>query len=78
MLDDILSIIASHHCCGCGETRNLLCGNCKYNITSELKMVFVVCGQPTGNSWLCGKCLVPYEKAWVAVIAGQPLSYYMG
>ena len=65
MLDDILSIIAPHHCCGCDEAGSLLCANCKYNITSELKMVCSVCGRPTASTCLCGKCLVPYEKAWI-------------
>jgi ComF family protein len=43
----------------------MLCGNCKYNITSEQKMVCIVCGRPTGNGWLCNNCHMPYEKAWV-------------
>jgi ComF family protein len=65
MLEDILSIIAPHHCCGCDKTGSLLCSNCKYNITSEQKMVCLVCGQPTGRDYLCVSCHMPYEKAWV-------------
>ena len=78
MLDDILSTIAPHHCCGCDETGSLLCGNCKYNITSEQKMVCVACGRPTGTSWLCGKCLVPYEKVWVVGERDGPLQRLVG
>jgi len=78
MLDDILSIIAPHHCCGCDEIGSLLCSNCKYNITSELKMVCIACGRPTGSTWLCGKCQVPYEKAWVVGERDGPLQRLVG
>jgi len=64
MLDDIMSIVAPHHCCGCDEIGTLLCDNCKYNITSELKFVCIVCHRPTARSCLCSSCNVPYEKAW--------------
>lgn len=65
MLDDILSIIAPHHCCGCDKIGGLLCGNCKYNINLESKIVCVVCQRPTVNTWLCSTCKAPFEKAWV-------------
>jgi competence protein ComFC len=65
MLDDILSIIAPHHCCGCDTAGSLMCGNCKYNITSELKVVCIVCNRPTASTWLCENCKMPYEKAFV-------------
>ena len=65
MLDSALSIIAPHYCCGCDEIGSLLCSNCKYNITIEQKMVCIVCHRPTGRTWLCDNCAVPYEKVWV-------------
>lgn len=65
MLDKTLAIIAPHYCCGCDKIGSLLCGNCKYNITSEQKMVCIVCQRPSVHSWLCGDCSVPYEKVWV-------------
>jgi len=65
MLDTLLSFIAPHYCCGCDKIGGLLCGNCKYNIISESKMVCIVCHRPTSNMWLCKTCTVPYERVWV-------------
>ncbi len=65
MLDNVLSYIAPHHCCGCDKIGTLLCDNCKYNITFESKIFCIVCGQLTAINWLCGNCRVPYERAWV-------------
>jgi len=65
MIDKLLSFMAPHHCCGCDKIGGLLCGNCKYNIISESKMVCVVCGRPTGAMSLCNTCNAPYERAWV-------------
>ncbi len=65
MIDKILSYIAPHHCCGCDKNGSLLCDNCKYNITSEQKMVCIVCGRPTARTWLCNTCRIPYQRAWV-------------
>ena len=65
MLDKALSIIAPHYCCGCDKIGSLLCGNCKYNINLENKMVCIVCHRPTGRTWLCENCQMPYENVWV-------------
>lgn len=65
MLDDMLSIVAPHHCCGCDKIGSLLCDNCKYDIISELKTLCVVCNRPTVHNWLCSTCKAPFEKAWV-------------
>ncbi len=65
MLDDILSIIAPHHCCGCDKIGSLICSNCKYNINIEQKMVCVVCHRPTAQTWLCKNCRMPFEKVWL-------------
>ena len=65
MIDKILSYIAPHHCCGCDKNGSLLCDNCKYNITSEQKMVCIVCGRPTARTWLCNTCRAPYQRVWV-------------
>jgi ComF family protein len=27
-------------------------------------MVCIVCHRPTGNTWLCNNCRMPYEKVW--------------
>ena len=65
MINNMLSFIAPHHCCGCDKIGTLLCANCKYNIISESKMVCIVCHRPTGSNWLCNTCNAPYERAWV-------------
>ena len=28
-------------------------------------MVCIVCGRPTGRTWLCNTCRLPYERVWV-------------
>jgi len=65
MLDTLLSFIAPHRCCGCDKIGSLLCGHCNYNITSESKMVCIVCHRPTTGNWLCKSCHMPYERVWV-------------
>jgi competence protein ComFC len=65
MLDKLLSFIAPHHCCGCDKIGSILCGNCKYYITSEENIVCIVCGRPTLRNWLCNTCRVPYQQVWV-------------
>jgi len=64
MIDEMLSTIAPHHCCGCDKIGCLLCDNCKNNITSESKPICVACRRPTANMWLCSDCRVPYTRAW--------------
>lgn len=67
MIDNILSIIAPHHCCGCGLKGTLLCDSCKYNIIDDRKFVCIVCHRPTAREWLCDDCAkkVTFEHAWV-------------
>ena len=64
MIDTLLSIVAPHHCCGCGKSGGLLCPNCKYNIISETKNVCLACGRPSFNPGVCNTCKVPYGRAW--------------
>lgn len=64
MLDDILRILAPHHCCGCGQTGSPLCSNCKYNITSETYARCVVCLRPSHGDNLCTHCHPGFERAW--------------
>jgi ComF family protein len=78
MLDSALSIIAPHHCCGCDAIGSLLCGNCKYNISIEQKMICIVCHKPTGQTWLCDNCITPYEKVWVVGDRDGPLQRLIG
>lgn len=64
MLDNVIGFVAPHHCCGCDQIGSLLCEYCKYNITSELNMVCIVCGRPSSLTHLCKDCKVLYQKAW--------------
>jgi ComF family protein len=65
MLDNIMSLMAPHYCCGCDKIGSLLCANCKNNITDEPKLFCVSCMKPTGSEYLCHSCRVPYERAWL-------------
>lgn len=65
MLEALLSLTAPHHCCGCGQIGTLLCGNCKYNITSESFSLCAACGKElAGSNGICSQCKVAYQQAW--------------
>ena len=64
MLDDLLRVLAPHHCSGCGQIGTLLCGNCKYHITSEPYARCIVCLRPSHGDNLCTKCRPGFELAW--------------
>jgi len=64
MIDEALSLIAPHHCCGCGQIGTLLCDNCKYDITYEQEHVCLVCKKPLGTTGNCATCRLPYSAAW--------------
>lgn len=64
MINTLLSILAPHHCSGCGKTGSLLCSNCKYNIVSEPFEGCLACQKPTQSKGLCNTCRVPYSRAW--------------
>lgn len=64
MIDKLLSILAPHHCSGCGKMGSLLCEDCKYNIIHEAKNDCFVCQRPCGASGLCNTCKAPYSRAW--------------
>lgn len=64
MLDDLLSYLAPHLCCECNKIGQLLCDNCKYDITSEAFYCCIVCGKVAGKYGLCRTCRPPYERAW--------------
>lgn len=64
MIDTLLAQIAPHHCCGCGQIGTLLCDNCKYNISFDEFNTCLNCNMPTSYAGICGKCQLPYSKAW--------------
>lgn len=72
MLDTLLSFIAPHHCCGCGQTGALLCDYCKYDIMTDRSVGCIVCGGPS-PAGICSTHRVPYAKAWVVAERSGPL-----
>jgi ComF family protein len=65
MIDELLSNVAPHHCCGCDKIGHLICYDCKNNITSEAETVCLGCHRPTAIGWLCKECHLPFSRAWV-------------
>lgn len=74
MIDTLLATLAPHPCCGCGITGQLLCVDCKYNITSEGFAACLACGRPVQGSARCARCALPYTKAWVVGERGEALA----
>ena len=66
MIDTALSFVAPHPCCGCGKLQALLCDDCKYDIINDVFANCIGCGRPSGVSGVCGRCHVPYSRAWCA------------
>ncbi len=65
MIDNILSFVAPHRCCGCNEAGSLLCENCKYDIVNEPFEACAACGTGLAGTYgICGRCTVPYARAW--------------
>ncbi len=66
MIDRLLSIIAPHSCCGCGNVGAILCTNCKYDIISDMDELCLTCQLPTPVNNLCNKCKSRsgYDDAW--------------
>lgn len=64
MLETLLSLIAPHPCCSCGEIGTILCDYCKYDIVNESYSGCLTCGQQAMRDGVCTVCAVPYSKAW--------------
>lgn len=52
MLDILLSLIAPHLCCGCGQTGALLCESCKYDIETCDTERCILCERPAAR-YIC-------------------------
>ena len=66
MIDKLLTFVAPHHCCGCGEVGHPLCVSCINNIIDEPFTQCVACLRPSvRSSGLCHKCRLPYSRAFV-------------
>lgn len=65
MLDSLLSVLAPHYCCSCGQAGHLLCLRCIENNTEEPFLHCLNCLRPVNLAGqLCGQCKPPYSKAW--------------
>ena len=64
MLDTLLSIIAPHHCFGCGKNGTNLCQKCKNYIINQPYSVCIVCHEPSAPHNLCSRHQTPYSRAW--------------
>ena len=64
MLNKVLNLLAPHHCYGCQKIGTLLCDNCKYNISEQPFSGCLVCRTPADERGVCGRCRVPYQRAW--------------
>jgi ComF family protein len=65
MLDNLLAMVAPHHCSGCKIRGTLLCANCKYDIISEPFLACISCGSGIASRrGICDSCNVSYQRAW--------------
>jgi ComF family protein len=63
MINQLLGIVAPHHCYCCGKIGTILCGNCKYDIVDDPFEGCIVCEQPA-RSGICRSCTTTYSQAW--------------
>lgn len=79
MLDGLMSLIAPHHCSGCGIRGTLLCDNCKYDILEDTFVGCASCGKRlAGKSGICARCRVPYARAWCVAERRDTLQRLIG
>lgn len=66
MIDRLLSAVAPHSCCGCGNVGVLLCHQCNYDIVSDAFAQCIVCLHPTSDTNLCRRCAAKtrLHSAW--------------
>lgn len=65
MIEQLLKIIAPHHCYNCQKIGSTLCENCKYDIISEPFERCVNClALRNGNNGNCRNCQTPYARSW--------------
>ena len=78
MIDELLSSIAPHICCGCGQIGTLLCDSCKDDIINNKLDVCLVCQRPCGQAGVCRNCRVPYDRAWFVGFRRDTLQRLVG
>ena len=63
MFDNLLTIIAPHYCCSCGNVGHLLCHSCKLNIARMRVISCVLCTKPAIFG-ICYRHKVAYQQVW--------------
>ena len=78
MIDELLSSIAPHICCGCGQIGTLLCDSCKDDIICNKLDICLVCLRPCGQAGICQNCRAAYDKAWFVGLRRDTLQRLIG
>lgn len=78
MIDRLISYLAPHYCCSCGEIGAVLCDNCKYDIASEPFYGCFSCGSNVIKLENHQACKLYYEKAWSVGERGGALQRAIG
>lgn len=68
MLDRLLSLIAPHHCYGCGLRGVLLCDDCKKYIINRPYSGCVLCENVPKRAQLCDRHRLPYDTFWCGTL----------
>lgn len=64
IVDRLFSVIAPHHCYGCGDSGPILCDCCKNDILEETFSRCVKCASPTRFDNICPAHALPYQHLW--------------
>ena len=79
MVDQLLSVVAPHSCCGCGNPGLILCDSCKNDIICEPFSACLVCLHPTIDDNLCKTCRhkTGVERGWCVGAREASLKYLL-
>ena len=66
MLENIISLIAPHHCVCCSEQGSLFCEPCRQDLLESRLPACAMCDSPTRLSLLCTTCHIksPLDDIW--------------
>ena len=73
MIDRLLSLIAPHYCCGCGEVGVKLCDCCKNDILEDTPSICIFCRKLVKNANLCSNHQLPYSAGYLVGFRDGPL-----
>lgn len=66
MINQLLSLVAPHHCYGCGIPGVIICSCCENYILLEPFSDCVICGASSAHDNLCSNCKPSFDRAWAA------------